>query len=185
MTQSNEYIVRVYERIPKKEVIQARLELVWDQRQKTRFRSTLEDGREVAVILPREGGLRGGDCLRSDSGLVIGVVAAPEDLMEARCEDSLLFARATYHMGNRHVPLEIRGECMRFKPDHVLEEMLNGLGMEVSRCRSAFDPENGAYGNHAHGHPDHNHGAPGNDSEPAKGPRIHLMHDDAKSDEPA
>ena len=61
MTQSNEDIVRVYERIPKQEAIGARLELIWDQRQKTRFRSTLEDGREVAVILPREGGLRGGE----------------------------------------------------------------------------------------------------------------------------
>ena len=184
MTQSNEDIVRVCERIPKQEAIEARLELVWDQRQKTRFRSTLEDGREVAVILSREGGLRGGDCLRSDSGLVIGVVAAREDLMEAQCKDALLFARATYHMGNRHVPLEIRGESIRFKPDHVLEEMLQGLGMEVRHCRSAFDPENGAYGNHAHGHPDHDHGSPGDDSGPAKGPRIHLMHDEAKSGEP-
>ena len=63
MTRSNEDIVRVCERIPKQEAVEARLELVWDQRQKTRFRSTLQDGREVAVILPREGGLRDGDCV--------------------------------------------------------------------------------------------------------------------------
>ena len=184
MTELKPEIITIRERI-EKEPAEAWLELGWDQRQKSRFRSRLKDGREGAVILSREGGLRHGDCLRSDSGLIIEVTAATEELREAHCQDALLFSRAAYHMGNRHVPLEIRSDRMLFKPDHVLEAMLTRLGMEVSPCHSTFDPESGAYGEHTHGHTheegaSHDHGA-----HSSQGARIHLMHDTHESDDPA
>ena len=155
----------------------ARLTVAWDLRQRSRFRARLEDGREVAVVLPRGGVLRNGDWLASDCGLRVEVCAAEETLTEARTPDADLFARACYHMGNRHVPLQVGSGWMRFQPDHVLEEMLQALGLESATVEAPFDPEAGAYGGgHAHGGSGseahgHDHGG-----EPAQGgPRIHRM----------
>lgn len=177
-------MITIRERIGTREPAGASLTLGWDQRQKSRFRCRLEDGREVAVMLSREGVLRQGDCLRADSGLIVEVVAAQEELMEARTNDPLLFARAAYHMGNRHVPLEVRTDCMRFKPDHVLEEMLRRLGMELQICRSAFEPESGAYGGHSHAHSHEVEGDSEDEVGVGRGPRIHFMQRDVESGEP-
>ena len=194
MTDQARDIITIRERVSGPEEARATVSLVWDLRQRSRFRARLQDGREVAVMLSREGVLRGGDRLRADSGLVVDVEAAPEDLVEARSEDALLLSRAAYHMGNRHVPLEVRPGCLRFQPDHVLEEMLIGLGMKLAECRAAFDPESGAYGAHRHGDAEghghshaHSHGEdPPTPGEPdaKRGPRIHFMAQHAEGEEP-
>jgi urease accessory protein len=75
---------------------------------------------------------------------VVEIVAAPEDLLEARCS-GLTLARAAYHLGNRHVPVQVGEGWLRLSADHVLEELLRGLGVEVLRVRTAFEPESGAY----------------------------------------
>ena len=164
----------------------AKLTAGWDLRQRSRFRARLDDGREVAVVLPRGGVLRHGDRLVSDCGLGVEICAAAETLSEARTDDPGLFARACYHMGNRHVPLQIGPGRMRFQPDHVLGAMLQALGLELASVEAPFDPEAGAYGGgHAHGGSDaepraHDHGH--DHAHPHAGPRIHRM-GEAKSGE--
>ena len=147
----------------------ASVTLPYEQRIKSRLRITLDDGREAGLFLERGSSLRDGDCLAGDEGLVVRVRAAPETVSSVRCTDPLLLARASYHLGNRHVPLQIAADCLRYQHDHVLDDMLRGLGLEVSVEQAPFEPEPGAYGGpggghggghaagHGHGHHDHAH----------------------------
>ncbi len=132
------------------------LTLPWSLRQRSRFRTRLDGGREVGVLLSRGEVLRDGDRLEAEDGRCVRVVAASEDVAVARSTDALELARACYHLGNRHVPLQIDADCVRFQPDHVLEDMLRELGLAVRRETSPFQPEPGAYGqgghSHSHGH---------------------------------
>ena len=127
----------------------ARLTLNFDARTKSRLRTRLADGEEVGLFLPRGTILRGGDRLQAADGRVVEVVAAPEDLIEARCADAFALARAAYHLGNRHVAVQVGAGWLRIQADHVLETMLTGLGAEVASLTAPFEPEAGAY---AHGH---------------------------------
>ncbi len=129
----------------------ARLTLPYDSRNKSRLRCKLEDGEELGLFLPSGSVLRGGDLLLASDGRVVEVVSAPEALMEVRVTDTRTLARAAYHLGNRHVPVEVRDEALRFAADHVLAKMLVGLGVAVTEVIDAFEPESGAYG-HSHGH---------------------------------
>ncbi|NTV11582.1 MAG: urease accessory protein UreE [Zoogloea sp.] len=144
-----------------------KLELSFEYRNKSRLRATLASGEEVGMFLPRGTILRGGDKLRGADGRIVRVVSAPEELIEARCKDPLALARAAYHLGNRHVAVEVgmdrRSGWLRLQEDHVLEHMLVGLGCTVTRLKAAFEPEAGAYA------PGHQH--PGDGS----GARIHMM----------
>ena len=108
--------------------------------------------------------LRGGDKLAANDGTVIEVVAAPEMLMEATTSDPLLLAKAAYHLGNRHVAVHLLPGKLRFGADHVLGEMVRGLGLPVAEIEAPFEPESGAYGAHPHGHSSDGEG---------RGPRIH------------
>lgn len=145
--------------------------LPFEVRCKSRFRSRLENGEEVGLFLERGTILRAGDLLQSSDGRIVQVQASPEAVMEARSEDVLLLARAAYHLGNRHVAVELRPGLLRFGRDHVLGEMVRGLGLAVTECEAPFDPESGAYGGHGgHAHP-HGHSADGE----GRGPRIHDM----------
>ncbi len=117
---------------------------------------TLDDGREAGIFLERGDALRDGDCLISDDGLVVQVKAAAELVSTATCADPLLLARACYHLGNRHVALQIEPGRLRYLHDHVLDDLVRGLGLEVTVEDAPFEPEPGAYGGHAHGH-GHNH----------------------------
>jgi urease accessory protein len=101
--------------------------------------------------LPSGTVLKHGDRLLTGNGLVVEVEAAPEALLEVCTGDTLLLGRAAYHLGNRHVPVQLGKRFLRFQPDHVLAEMLVGLGCPVSEVEAPFDPEGGAYGAHAHG----------------------------------
>ena len=127
----------------------ARLTLDFDARTKSRLRTQLADGEEVGLFLPRGTILRGGDRLQAADGRIVEVVAAPEDLIEARCVDAFALSRAAYHLGNRHVAVQVGAGWLRIQADHVLETILTGLGAEVASLTAPFEPEAGAY---AHGH---------------------------------
>ncbi|GHT81797.1 urease accessory protein UreE [Betaproteobacteria bacterium] len=132
-----------------------RLRLDFEHRNKSRLRVRLESGVEANLFLPRGTILRGGDKLQANDGAIIEVVSAPETLLEARCADTLELARAAYHLGNRHVAVQIgvqeRGHWLRIQDDHVLRHMLEGLGAAVHLVTAPFEPEAGAYG-HGHSH---------------------------------
>lgn len=134
----------------------ATLTLPYEARQRSRLRTRLDDGREVALLLARGPALRGGDLLRIEEGQVVEVRAEPERVSTARARDPLLLARACYHLGNRHVPLQIGELWVRYLADHVLDAMVEQLDLEVARETAPFDPEGGAY-EHAHGHARHAH----------------------------
>ncbi|TVP81663.1 urease accessory protein UreE [Thioalkalivibrio sp.] len=131
------------------------LRLPFETRQKSRFRALLTDGTEVGVMLERGQVLRDGECLCAAAGdVVVRVQAAPEPVSEAHSADALLLLRAGYHLGNRHVPLQLGHGWLRYLHDHVLDEMLRGLGLTVGFKQAPFEPESGAYaaGGHAHSH---------------------------------
>lgn len=136
---------------------EAALTLPLDKRIRSRLRVTLDDGRDAGVFLARGEVLRDGDLLGSADGLVVIVRAAAEPVSEVHCEDPLLLARACYHLGNRHVALQIDGGRLRYQHDHVLDDMLRGLGLEPAFAEVPFEPEPGAYGRGANGHA-HEHG---------------------------
>lgn len=124
----------------------AELVLPFELRQKSRFRAQLASGEEVGVVLERGGLLRGGDCLLADDGRVVTVVAAPEKVTTVRSADPWQLSRAAYHLGNRHVSLQIGSGWLRYPSDHVLDDMVRGLGMSVAIETAPFEPEPGAYG---------------------------------------
>jgi urease accessory protein len=130
----------------------ATVSLTFEARTKSRLLLRLDGGGEAALIVARGRLLRGGDRVRTEDGREVDIVAAPEDLLEAGSEDALLIAKAAYHLGNRHVAVEVMPNRLRFIADHVLGEMLRGLGLAVNAVRAPFEPEGGAYGHqHAHG----------------------------------
>ncbi|EHD19770.1 MULTISPECIES: urease accessory protein UreE [Brenneria] len=129
-------------------------------RLKSRARITLDDGREAGLMLDRGQLIRGGDLLGDDAGQeIVRVIAAEEQVSQAECADPLLLARACYHLGNRHVPLQIAKGLVRYHHDHVLDDMVRQLGLEVRVVMAPFEPESGAYqaAPHAHGHHHHAH----------------------------
>ncbi len=135
--------------------------LDFEHRQKHRFLATLSDGRELGVHLPRGTLLADGDVLRTEDGETILVRAADEELSVAESSDALLLTRVAYHLGNRHVALQIEPGRVSYLHDHVLDDMVRRLGAEVSFRSAPFRPESGAYGSHAGSHDhahDHSHG---------------------------
>ncbi len=138
--------------------VKGRLELPFDARQKTRLRTHLASGEEAALVLPRGDVLRGGDLVVASDGRVVEVVAAAEHVLHVECASATELARCAYHLGNRHVPVEVGEGFLRLAEDHVLEKMLAGLGAKLTHLTAPFEPEAGAYhGNAAGGHHDHEH----------------------------
>jgi urease accessory protein len=132
----------------------SRLALPFELRQKSRLRAALASGEPVALMLVRGEVLRGGDYLVATDGRIIQVVAQPERVLHVECDTPHGLARAAYHLGNRHVPVEVGDGYLRIADDHVLADMLRGLGARVTEMEAPFEPEAGAYAN---GH--HHHGA--------------------------
>jgi urease accessory protein len=133
--------------------VQGQLRLPFERRQKSRLRTRLASGEEVALMLPRGDILRGGDLVQGADGRVIEIVAEPEQVLHVVCAGPAALARAAYHLGNRHVPVQVGEGYLRLVVDHVLEEMLKGLGAQVIRMEAPFEPEAGAYGGgHHHSH---------------------------------
>lgn len=138
--------------------------LDWDTRQKSRFEASDSLGRRLGVFLPRGSVVRGGDVLVAEDGSLVRVDAAPQALMLVRtCPhhgSAFDLTRAAYHLGNRHVQIELQPDHLKIEPDHVLGEMLERMHLIVTQEQAAFEPEAGAYaGGHGHGH-DHA-GSPG------------------------
>ena len=127
------------------------LTLPFEDRCKRRLRAHLDAGREIAIAIPHGPALRDGDRLRTADGSLVEVRSAGEDVSTARSPDALRLARAAYHLGNRHVALEIAPGLLRYAHDHVLDDMLRKLGLDVVAEHCAFEPEGGAYAEgHAH-----------------------------------
>ena len=133
--------------------VTASVTLPIDIRVKSRARVTLNDGREAGLMLPRGLLLRSGDLLTTEDGSeVIEVIAAPESVSVVRCADPFLLAKACYHLGNRHVPLQILPDELRYHHDHVLDAMLRQFSLEVTFAQLPFEPEAGAYASESHGY---------------------------------
>ena len=134
------------------------LVLPYALRSRSRLRTALASGEEVGLQLVRGTVLRGGDRLLAEDGRVVEVMAAAETVSKVRCSDPHLLCRASYHLGNRHVALQIGEGWICYLHDHVLNDMVRGLGLSVSIEEAPFEPEAGAYGAaahsllHAHGH---------------------------------
>lgn len=166
------------------------VELDWDVRQKSRFDAPLSDGRQLAVFLPRGSVVRGGDVLVTADGELVRVVAAPQPVLcitpcpdHPAAEQAFDLMRAAYHLGNRHVPIELRADHLKIEPDHVLADMLRAMHLTVVEAKEPFEPESGAYGGHgnSHGH-GHGHGvhAHGHGHEQ---PHQHHPHDPPHHDD--
>ncbi|MFZ7320379.1 urease accessory protein UreE [Comamonas jiangduensis] len=153
----------------------ATVELDWDVRQKSRFAATDSQGRELAIFLPRGQAVRGGDVLVAEDGSLIRAIAAPQRVLKitacATHGTAFDLMRAAYHLGNRHVPIELQPDHLKIEPDHVLADMLRSMHMTVVAADLPFEPEGGAYGghvtndghshHHGHGHShDHDHAHP-------------------------
>ena len=155
----------------------ATVELDWDIRQKSRFEVTDSAGRTLGVFLPRGTTVRGGDVLVAEDGSLIKVLAAPQAVLKiTHCTahgSPYDLIRAAYHLGNRHVPIELKPDHLKIEPDHVLADMLRAMHLIVNAVDEAFEPENGAYatgghfGGHRHDHVDDHVDGHGQEDGPA------------------
>lgn len=145
--------------------VAATLTLPYERRIVSRQRVTLDNGQDAGLFLLRGTILHEGDYLKAETGVVVLIKAAAEAVSTLYCDDSLQLTRAAYHLGNRHVQLQIAPGMIRYLHDHVLDDMLRGLGLHVTVEQAPFEPEPGAYGGgHKHSHDDahgddhsHNH----------------------------
>jgi urease accessory protein len=140
----------------------ASVELDWDVRQKSRFDATDSAGRHLGIFLPRGTLLRGGDVLVAEDGSMVKVIAAAQAVLRittcAQHGSPFDLTRAAYHLGNRHVPIELKPDHLKIESDHVLADMLRSMHLIVHPVDEAFEPEGGAYGAQAHAHA-HAHGS--------------------------
>jgi urease accessory protein len=161
------------------------VELDWEVRQKSRFEATDSTGRQLGIFLPRGTVARGGDVLVAHDGSLIKVWAAAQTVLKitACAEHGSAFdlIRAAYHLGNRHVPIELKPDHLKIEPDHVLAEMLRAMHLTVTEVSEPFEPENGAYatgghfGGHHHGHEhDHDHSHEHGHTPPTAAPTPHV-----------
>src|SRR5437879_1455813 len=129
--------------------------LEFDDRHRRRLAMSGTRGFEFLLDLPEAVALRGGDALVLEDGRLVEVVAAPESLVEIRGVDPQQLVRIAWHLGNRHLPVQIAGKYLRIRRDHVIEDMVKNLGARVLEIEAPFDPEGGAYvsAGHDHGHP--------------------------------
>ena len=139
--------------------------LTFDARCKSRLLLRLDNGEQAALIVERGRLLKDGERVRIEDGREVEIVAAEESLLEAVAGDPLLIAKAAYHLGNRHVAVQLMPDRLRFLADHVLGEMVTQLGLTVTALVAPFEPEGGAYGHH------HAHGS----EKPASPPKIHSF----------
>jgi urease accessory protein len=131
------------------------LTLDFDQRHRRRIRLTDDLGQDLLLDLPEAVAMADGDGVQLDDGRWLRIRAATELIVEIRHTDPSQFVRLAWHLGNRHLPTEIRQQVLRIRPDHVIEEMLRGFGAELIKVQVAFQPEGGAYGRNEHHHHHH------------------------------
>jgi urease accessory protein len=128
------------------------LTLPFDDRHRRRIRLASDGGAPVLLDLKRTAAMGDGDGLYCDDGAWLAVRAAPETLIEIACADAHALARIAWHLGNRHLPTQLAGGAILIRPDHVIEEMVRGLGATTRAIVAPFQPEGGAYGQAAHVH---------------------------------
>jgi urease accessory protein len=132
-----------------------------DERQRRRIVLSGERGTRFLLDLPQATALHDGDGLVLDDGHIVRIVGRPEPLLEIAAVDARELARLAWHIGNRHIDVQVVGDRLRIRRDHVIEDMLRGLGARLLAVKAVFDPEHGAY-DHGHGHShhddDHHHG---------------------------
>jgi urease accessory protein len=136
-----------------------------DLRNRRRIVFTTTQGEEILLDMPRSVHLRDGDGLALDDGRVVRVEAAPEALVEIHAHDLPALVRIAWHLGNRHLPTQLLGDRLRIREDHVIADMVAGLGGHTHKIMAPFDPEGGAYAEdggvpqlgHGHGHHHHQH----------------------------
>jgi urease accessory protein len=138
--------------------VRGQLRLPFELRQKSRLKTKLVSGEDVGLMLPRGEILRGGDLVTASDGRVIEILAESEKVLHVECESPAALAKAAYHLGNRHVPVQVGDGFLRLSADHVLEEMLKKLGAKVSARDAPFEPEAGAYAGGHHQHDEMGHG---------------------------
>jgi urease accessory protein len=132
--------------------------LPYDQRKRGRFKTQTITGQEVGIMIDRGDVMRGDTLMRCDVGDVYKIIAADELVTTATVDDATLFARGCYHLGNRHVSLQVGDGWLRYQNDYVLDDMLIQLGLKVIHEPAPFEPENGAYGDHVSKNGAHSHG---------------------------
>ena len=135
-----------------KEKAAGTLTLDFDTRHRRRIRLTADQGEDVLLDLPKAIAMADGDGLQLDDGRWLEVQAATEPIVEVRHKNSHQLARLAWHLGNRHLPTEIRDDVLRIRPDHVIEDMLRGFGADLVNVQVPFQPEGGAYGGNGHHH---------------------------------
>jgi urease accessory protein len=166
----------------------AEVSLDWDVRQKSRFDAVDSLGRSFGVFLPRGTAVRGGDVLVLEDGSLVRVTAAPQTVLHiSHCPQhgtAFDLTRAAYHLGNRHVPIELQSDHLKIEPDHVLADMLRAMHLIVREDRLAFEPEAGAYSAQGHGHghghshaPVHGHAHGADHGHDHDGGHAHGAHD--------
>ena len=135
-----------------KEKTAGTLTLDFDARHRRRIRLTADQGEDVLLDLPKAVAMADGGGLQLEDGRWLKIQAAAEPIVEVRHKDSHQLVRLAWHLGNRHLPTEIRDQVLRIRPDHVIEEMLHGFGAELAKVQTPFQPEGGAYSGHGHHH---------------------------------
>jgi urease accessory protein len=137
------------------------VELDWDIRQKSRFDAVDSSGRQLGIFLPRGTLVRGGDVLVAEDGSLVKVNARAQQVLVITIEQGhgtpFDLIRAAYHLGNRHVPIELKPDHLKIEPDHVLAEMLRAMHLIVTEVETTFEPEGGAYSTQPHNHGNHSH----------------------------
>jgi urease accessory protein len=124
--------------------------LDFDARHRRRIRLTTDQGEDVLLDLPKAIAMADGDALQLEDGRLLTVRAAAEPIVEVRHKDPHQLMRLAWHLGNRHLPTEIRDQVLRIRPDHVIEAMLHCFGAELVKAQASFQPEGGAYSAHHH-----------------------------------
>ena len=140
-----------------KEKAAGTLTLDFDARHRRRIRMTADQGEDVLLDLPKAIAMADGDGLQLEDGRWLKIQAATELIVEVRHKDPNQLMRLAWHLGNRHLPTEIRTEVLRIRPDHVIEKMLHGFGANLVKMQAPFQPEGGAYGSHHHDDGDGGH----------------------------
>lgn len=153
--------------------VRGQLKLPFESRQKSRLKTKLVSGEDVGLMLPRGEILRGGDLVTASDGRVIEIVAEPEKVLHIETKD---LAKVAYHLGNRHVPVQVGEGFLRIMEDHVLEEMVQKLGAKVSHVEAPFEPEAGAYAGGHHQHDEMGHGGKIHDHHHEENEHVHDEH---------
>ena len=127
-----------------------------DTRKKARIKGKTDSGSDIGIFMERGHPLLVGEVLKTECGQLIEVKGEAEPVSTAIATDWLTFAKVCYHLGNRHTVLQVGELWVRYKPDHVLDELCEKYGLTIDKSPATFEPENGAYSGKGHGH-SHSH----------------------------